>query len=537
MAGGIEWNVGVRGHGAFTSDKLFAATLEGPDGEPILRVWEYERTRKLVFQMDFFLCGNEPRLAVHIGVHNPTDQVVPLYWWSNVAVREQPGSRVVAHGSDSICHAYGGHLGVLGVDAPQDLSALKNHKKVGDYFYFGHADERPWVSAVQADGYGLYQTSTSAQQGRKLFAWGPSLAARNWQKMLSHEAIPYFEIQAGVAPTQYGSERLQPGKRIEWIETYGPLQVDPQIATQGAPGDLRRAAADRIEQSSPADQLESLLLRQRATFDRVPDTIIQMGAGWGALELRIGAQGDHWKGLPGAVFPADSLSGEQRPWLEVLAGRVPELHPDHSTPGYMIDGGWLERLEAASGPETAWSQLHRGIMAYAAGETEQAKNYFEGSLELVASAVAHVCLLQLHRNAEQPVEALHHAREAMALEPDDARVQVMLANALVEAGDGRGALQHIKGVTGSKDPQDRLRMAAIAAHIQVGELAEAKRLLADAFTIPDLREAESKLGQLWKLLHEGDDSGEPIPSPEHLIFVADPNLMPAVMTDCEERSL
>ena len=525
VAGGIEWNVGVRGHSVFTVDKLFTGTLEGPDGEPILRVWEYERTRKLVFQIDFFLCGDEAKLAVHVGVCNTTDHVLPLYWWSNVAIREQPGHRVVAHGGEAICNAYGGRLSIVDADAPPDLSYLENHDHVGDYFYFGKQDEQAWIAAVDAGGYGLYQTSTLSLQGRKIFAWGRSLAARNWQKMLSHESIPYFEIQAGVAPTQYGSEPLDGGARVEWIECYGPIQVDPTVAASGSPDELRSAAADIVLRDVPAKDLEDLLLQRGSTFDRAPDKLVSLGSGWGALELLANGREDHWENLPGARFPKAGHSDEQAPWIQVLHGKKPDLHPDHPHPSFMIDPSWMRRIDAAHAPETAWSHLQRGIASYAAGYIETAEAHFTDSLHCKSSATAHVCLAQHHRNSGEHSQALAHVRKAVSLKPNDKRLHVLLANALIEAGKAIEALEQIKQYAGTDEPRGRLRIAAIAAHVQAGHLSEARALLMETFDVPDLREAESKLGQLWDSLNHREVQGDLVPCPEHLIFVADPYLV------------
>jgi hypothetical protein len=35
----------MRGHWPLTADPLYAAEITGADGEPILRLWEYERVR------------------------------------------------------------------------------------------------------------------------------------------------------------------------------------------------------------------------------------------------------------------------------------------------------------------------------------------------------------------------------------------------------------------------------------------------------------------------------------------------------------
>ena len=52
-SGGVEWNCGICGHTPLTCDTLFTATLTGDQGEPILRMYEYERIRGVVYQMDF----------------------------------------------------------------------------------------------------------------------------------------------------------------------------------------------------------------------------------------------------------------------------------------------------------------------------------------------------------------------------------------------------------------------------------------------------------------------------------------------------
>ncbi|MGB4135157.1 MAG: DUF5107 domain-containing protein, partial [Microbacterium sp.] len=52
FSGGVEWNIGMRGHWPLTCAPLYAASIIGPDGEPVLRMWEYERVRGLIVQLD-----------------------------------------------------------------------------------------------------------------------------------------------------------------------------------------------------------------------------------------------------------------------------------------------------------------------------------------------------------------------------------------------------------------------------------------------------------------------------------------------------
>ena len=58
FSGGVEWNFGWPGHHPLTCSPLFTAVLQLEDGTPVLRMYEYERVRGLVYQMDFFLPEN-----------------------------------------------------------------------------------------------------------------------------------------------------------------------------------------------------------------------------------------------------------------------------------------------------------------------------------------------------------------------------------------------------------------------------------------------------------------------------------------------
>ena len=90
--GGVEWNLGTTGHTALTCSPVHAASLELPDGAPGLRIYEWERMRDLVYQVDFRLGPGSRHLAVDITVTNPNADAVPVYWWSNIAVASSVGS-------------------------------------------------------------------------------------------------------------------------------------------------------------------------------------------------------------------------------------------------------------------------------------------------------------------------------------------------------------------------------------------------------------------------------------------------------------
>ena len=86
FAGGVEWNLGSTGHWTGTCSPLHAAQVDGPDGTPMLRLWEWERTRNLVTQLDFWLPENSEHLYVGARIQNPSSEAVPAY--SNCIRRE-----------------------------------------------------------------------------------------------------------------------------------------------------------------------------------------------------------------------------------------------------------------------------------------------------------------------------------------------------------------------------------------------------------------------------------------------------------------
>ena len=100
-SGGVEWNCGIFGHHVHTCDTYFCAKTELEDGTPVLRCYEYERIRRAVVQMDFYLPEGSRMLYARMRVTNTTREVVPMYWWSNIAVPEDEGARVITWANGS----------------------------------------------------------------------------------------------------------------------------------------------------------------------------------------------------------------------------------------------------------------------------------------------------------------------------------------------------------------------------------------------------------------------------------------------------
>ena len=91
FSGGVEWNISLIGHTPFTTEPLYTAVTKTEAGAPVLRFYEYERIRKVPYQMDFWLEEEDRFLNCRMRIVNESDQVVPMYWWSNIAVLNMKG--------------------------------------------------------------------------------------------------------------------------------------------------------------------------------------------------------------------------------------------------------------------------------------------------------------------------------------------------------------------------------------------------------------------------------------------------------------
>ncbi|MGH3438633.1 MAG: DUF5107 domain-containing protein, partial [Sciscionella sp.] len=357
-SGGVEWNIATTGHSPLTSEPMHAARINLGDGTPALRLYGWERMRGVAFHVDAWLPDSSPVLLVRVGIVNPGAEETPMYWWSNIAVPEVSGVRVLAPAEQAYHFSYDKRLRLVDVPRPSGTSGIAGADityparapQPGDYFFECRQASRPWIAAVDADGHGLAQVSTAALRGRKLFVWGRAAGGRHWQDFLSggHSDQEYCEIQAGLARTQLEHLPMPAGARWSWVEAYGPLALDPAVA-HGDWRAARRAVEEALTWLGSCDRIDRVLADAEDWADQEPDDTLFLGSGWGALERHRRAATDEPElGLTGMPFPDESLTTAQRPWLELLrTGRVPEVPPELPPASYVAGPDWLNLLEAA----------------------------------------------------------------------------------------------------------------------------------------------------------------------------------------------
>jgi len=504
FSGGVEWNIGTIGHSPFTCEPLFAGKVEGPDGIPILRMYEYERFRGVIFQIDAYLPDDSPVLFVKIAITNPQSNEVPMYWWSNIAVPENDNTRVIIPAKQAYHFGYQGNLPLIPtpIHHGKDYTYPASINRSADYFFKIPEEKRPFITALDHEGKGLAQTSTTQLKGRKLFLWGMGSGGRQWQKFLSPPGSDYIEIQAGLARTQMEHLPMPGNTAWSWLEAYGLMEADP-VAIHGEDWEAAETAvATQLESLIPSTDLEAEFAKSHTFADTPPVELWQHGSGWGALEqIRRKKMGAAPLASPGLPFPDNSLTAEQQPWLELLnQGTFPTSSPEKTPAGFIVQKVWRELLETAvlehqSENWLAW--YHLGIMRHYASNREEAIHAWLQSLDKATSPWALRNLAIAAQAEERLEEASALIIEAQALAPDLLSLAVECGRILTEAKRGSEWLNILATLSPKIRAIGRIRLLEAQAALQVGQLALVAQFFTDEVIVPDIREGEVSLTDLW----------------------------------------
>lgn len=501
FSGGVEWNVGVIGHSPFTAAPLFTAVLE-TEGVPVLRMYEYERIRRVTYQMDFWLGESDRFLNARIRIKNDTAEVVPMYWWSNIAVPEYEGGRIVVPASEAFTFHNGG---VYKVSVPvvngDDITRYQNIPASVDYFFDIPADEPKYIAHVGSDGCGLLQMSTDRLRSRKLFSWGKTRGGDHWQEFLTEGAGRYIEIQAGLGKTQYGCLPMAPHTAWEWLERYGAVRIGEQDMEKSFE-ELRGTVTAEIKAMPQWQEMEQILVRTKAMAKTEAD-VIQTGSGYGAMEAQLRHLCGEREMEPHLDF---SGSGEDvKLWTEFLQkGTLETPDPSHPPKSYVVGREFSERLKkyVEEKKEAAgWYACYQlGVLLFQEGEYEAAEKEFLRSLECEENAWACHGLASVYTVEGRPEEACSALRRGLALQREDLSYAKEVFRLLIMNRGFREAAELYPELDEKIRGESRIRFWYIRALAETGREEEAYRLLrADGgLVIDDIREGEDSLRELWQ---------------------------------------
>jgi hypothetical protein len=515
FAGGIEWNLGSTGHSATTSRPVFAGSVASSRGS-VLRIWEWERTRDLVFSVDLLMPADRALLLTFVRVRNPDPEPKPLYWWTNIAAPEEPGVRVLAPAARAWRTGYDGSIARVDIpfadDPATDVSNPLLAQRVADYFFQVPSERRPWIAAVQADGRGLVQTSTARLRGRKLFCWGTAAGGRHWQEWLCGPGSRYLEIQAGLATTQLEHLRLEAGAEISWAEAYAPIEAAPGVV-HGSWSDALDKVAELVARAVPEVELDAWHRWWRAEVaDRAPQ---QLTAGSGAGEAELVVRGEDPDGLSGTPFGQPLFDGFRH--LVALA-RTGEVDQDAVGAEVLVPpttDRWDAVLDRAA--DGWWGRLMIAIRSHARGDLEEARLGYLRSNQLTSTPWAARGLALLAGTRGDHISAAALYDRAVAQAPTCLPLLVEATDQLLAAGRPAACLAMINAAPERIAVHGRLVLQRARALLADGQVAAARALLEAGIEVPDLREGET-LGELWRTAFEDR------PLPYHYDFRMRPDL-------------
>lgn len=515
FSGGVEWNIGIIGHHPYTTEPLYTAVTKTETGAPVLRMYEYERVRKVPYQMDFWLEEGDRRLNCRMRIVNESDEVVPMYWWSNMAVPEYENGKIVVPAEKAFTYANGA---VTKVDLPMvegiDITDYKKIPRSVDYF-FDIAPEMPkYIANFDENGYGLLHTSTQRLKSRKLFSWGNQQASDRWQEFLTDQAGRYVEIQAGLGKTQYGCIPMAPHTAWEWLEQYGPLQVSQEFREK--PHREREAElTGRLQEEKVPERMEQLLKATRMMAKQEAEIVIP-GSGYGAM-----AERKTWTKHLKFQLRSDAL----KQWKQFFeTGVLHQPSPSETPDEFLIDRENLQFLTETlktSNHGNWYAYYQAGVGYFSEEDYEQAEEMFLQSWELEKNPwVCHGMACSALMN-ERKAEASRWMIQGLEMKGENRSYLKEGMKMLYLCESYQAILDCFEQLDSDMQNIGKLKFYYICALHKTGEDKKAYELLEEngGLVVDDIREGEDSIAQLWSELHE-NLYGTKAPVPERYDFKA-----------------
>ena len=505
IAGGVEFNIGVKGHSNLTCEPMFCEIK----GEDTVEFYEYERVRGLSYKITAILPKGSETLYLRTTVENENDEERYMYWWTNIAFPETENTRVIVPADDSIHCLYQENHYVLEkskipFDNGIDVTYPLNLPFSSDYFYKIPDGEYKWEAAVDKNGIGLLQYSSAPLKGRKLFLWGKGTGGKHWNDFLAKKDLRYIEIQAGLLYTQLEHLPMPAHSKWEWVEGYTSLNgTDEKLY-----GDWEQA------QKAVLEQYKEKISKGTALHFDMLDTIkassdghrVFNGKGWGAVENTLREKVGKMPISKEIQFPK-IVNEETEDWYCLIEnGYLPYQSPQTAPKSYVIGEDWEKILKQSLSTEKGrhwygYNQL--GVVLYAKGDIDGAKNAWRQSIACEGNLWAERNLGMLALNEEKNVEeGLKHLQ--CAYDFGGKKWLCFLreyASKLVVHKQDNKWIETFYSLSDTFQEDSRLQVYLAFALFHVGELEDAKKILNPNFVLNDVKEGELSLSKLWIDLH------------------------------------
>ncbi|MHB8962596.1 MAG: DUF5107 domain-containing protein, partial [Saccharofermentanales bacterium] len=518
ISGGIEWNIGMIGHSPFTCSPLFTVKVTGESGVEVLRMYEYERIRNVVYQMDFFLKEDSDKLYCRFRIVNLNYETIPMYWWSNIAAPEREGSRLVVPAEQS----YYSYLDFIGKTSfplrkNYDASYPNKTKCAMDYFFYIPDERRKYIAYFDNEGKGFYQTSTKRLRGRKLFVWGQTDGSLNWQDFLTDKGGPYCELQAGLGRTQYECIPMPPMAAWEWMEVYSPVTVTPeQVDSDWSV--LQNTVERTIEEDFSETDLERMLEVTRQDFVYKKGDLVHEGSPFGYYEnmLRHSKGEEEISGHLEFTDPPNDAPG--------IAGLLKSsrfaIRAAHDVPAdYLCGERWKEVIRDAAlltDKENWYTHYIYGMLLLDEGAVGEAQKEFHDSLKLTDNPWSHYGLFACGYNSGKSCEGIDHLKIMLTMLPYDLSAAREAFKYFCQSGEYKYLIGVYNDLASAIKEDGRVRFYLADAYAKSGFIEKAESILYEnrGLIVPDIREGETTITDLWEFIERTKaDDGAKLPEP------------------------
>ena len=485
FAGGVEWNCGVRGHSHFTCSPLFARKVEGKEGNDILRMYEYEEIRGLVFCIEATL--NDDKLVMNVTVKNTKNESTYMYWWSNIAVEQKNATRYFVPANRSFVTSYReGGFNVSKVDIPYynncDVSDPFHPHDAIDYFFDLSNDSKKWIANIEDDGKGLLQYSSDVLLGRKAFLWGNLPGGRHWNSWLT-DGRNYFELQAGLSKTQFEHFMIEPFATLNWNEVYTAVDIK-------TPDQDYFDAVNKIDGFVPCDVNYSHLFKEARVE---PITVYGRGKGYLYEALR------GYNFLDKCEFPRDSVTENEQYYLDILDGITTNGNEKTS---YIYGKEWINVIESKKS-FNSFDKYILGLLYYCEKDFGKSREYLSESIkeneEYYSLSALALLECNIFNNYDKAVKLI---RRAVDLNPEYLPCSVKYGEIAIKAGAFNEFYEYYTKAPQSIKDAGRIKMYVGYCLVELGLPDKAKAYINDKLVIEDIREGEYAVSNVWLMLYK-----------------------------------
>ena len=384
FTGGASWNLTPDEHSPGAFEPVFFGKVEAGAGYEFLRMYDYERTRGLLLQIDFHLPANSKELYAHVAIHNPHDFPTPIYWWANLNIESSKDCRLFSSGQSSTFDT-----------TNTEISYPYQCKDKLSFLFSEESNEsHPWTALTTSATNGTFlRSSTKIQTQRAIYA---------------DNAL--VELQAGCGANVTDGWVLEADESISFTHAIGSIAFEKGDANYEAYSTSHSIVKAMVNYTLPAGKLEQQELYFQQFTSLPCSKMLSFGEGWGALENMRRIFDNQPLLSESLIFPTESFTTQQYEWLAILnKTELPTLTGYELPTAWVSDMNYLAHLQAylASFPNNTTALLFMGTIFYENRFTDQAIDTWKLALEKESLAI-------LLRNLSHAANVMGFTSEALS---------------------------------------------------------------------------------------------------------------------------